>query len=87
MTVGQTSGVLNVVSGQSRSFVDALQIVTGLVGSPPEVSSRARSKAKVDHGFDTARLCAAVPGFTFTTLEEGLRRTLAAERLPTKAGA
>jgi len=78
-------GVLNVVTGQSRTFVDALEIASTLTGHRPEVSSRPRSKAKVDHGFDNTLLRQHAPaGFTFTMLEDGLRQTLQAA--PSAAG-
>lgn len=75
LAVGDASGVVNVVTGRSRTFVDALGIVSTLVGATPDVTSRPRSKAQVDHGFDNSRLRRLLPEFAFTSLEEGLRRT------------
>jgi UDP-glucose 4-epimerase len=78
LAIGEASGIVNVVTGQSRTFVDALAIAATLVGRTPEVGSRPRSKAKVDHGFDNALLRRHAPaGFTFTTLEDGMRQVLA----------
>jgi nucleoside-diphosphate-sugar epimerase len=87
LALGDRHGVLNIVSGVSRTFVEALDIVAALLETRPSVSTRPRSKAKADHGFDNRRLRAALPDFTFTTLEEGLRRTLVAEQLSAGARA
>lgn len=67
------SGVLNLVSGRSVSFQEVLAAV-GRAGVPVKTESRPRSKAKADHAFDPALLRAALPGFQFTTLDEGLKR-------------
>lgn len=79
LALSNASGVVNVVTGNSRTFTDALTIVNRLLGTTAEVTSRARSKAKVDHGFDNSRLRDLLPSdFAFTSLEDGLRQTLAA---------
>ena len=78
LSLGSASGVLNVVTGRSRTFVDALGIVRELTGDQFEVTSRPRSKAQVDHGFDNRRLLECLPGFAFTSLEDGMRRTFEA---------
>jgi UDP-glucose 4-epimerase len=87
LTLSDRHGVLNIVSGVSRTFAEAFDVVSSLVGARPTMTSRARSKAKVDHGFDNRLLRDALPDVTFTTLEEGLRRTLAAEQLSAEARA
>jgi UDP-glucose 4-epimerase len=74
LTLGDETGVLNVVSGTSYTYAQALRVISTLTGREPVVSSRDRSKGKVDHRFDAARLFRACPGFAFTTMEEGLRR-------------
>lgn len=79
LTESDVTGVLNVVSGTSYTFAEALAAIARLTGRQPVVSSRPRSKDKVDHQFDNARLRQALPGFRFTDLEGGLRRTLQAE--------
>ncbi|MDP1571575.1 MAG: NAD(P)-dependent oxidoreductase [Vicinamibacterales bacterium] len=73
------TGVLNVVSGTSYTFADALAAIEAITGQRPVVSSRPRSKDKVDHQFDNTRVRQAFPDFEFTGLERGLRRTLQAE--------
>lgn len=83
LILGGFSGTLNIVSGRSRSFRDALDAVGALLGGVPEERSRPRSKAKADNVFVPDALKALFPGFVFTSLEDGLKKILAAE----KAGA
>jgi len=71
---GDARGVLNVVSGTSYTYAQALDAVARVTGRPPAVASRPRTKDKVDHRFDPSRLLAECPGFAFTSMEEGLRR-------------
>jgi UDP-glucose 4-epimerase len=78
LTLGSATGVLNIVSGTSYTYAQSLATIASLTGRQPVVTSRARSKARVDHRFDAARLRQACPGFRFTPLEEGLQRVAAA---------
>jgi UDP-glucose 4-epimerase len=84
LTLGSATGVLNIVSGASRTYVDALDAVTAIVGAPPQIISRPRTKDKVDHRFDNAALRRACPDAAFTALGDALRRIAAAE--PVTAG-
>ncbi len=74
------AGPLNVVTGGSRSFAEAVDIVHNLVPLRQAPASRPRTKPKADHGFTAARLQGLFPDFSFTPLEEGIRRNL--EALP-----
>jgi UDP-glucose 4-epimerase len=74
LTLGDTTGVLNMVSGTSYTYAQALAAIPKLTGRQPSVMSRPRTKEKVDHQFDAGRLRQACPGFTFTSMDEGLRR-------------
>lgn len=71
---GAASGVLNVVSGASYTYAAALDAIERMTGTRPATDMRARTKDKVDHRFDASALKRAVPGFTFTPMDEGLRR-------------
>jgi UDP-glucose 4-epimerase len=82
LTLNGATGVLNVVSGTSRTYVDALGAVSSIVGAQPEVISRPRTKDKVDHRFDNAALKHACPEASFTPLAEALRRIAAADPVP-----
>jgi UDP-glucose 4-epimerase len=68
------SGVVNVVSGASYTYAAALEAIQRLTGKRPVTDVRARTKDKVDHRFDGSLLKRAVPGFAFTSMDEGLRR-------------
>jgi len=72
---GTAGGWINVVSGTSRTYVDALKAVAAITGKAPVTDSRPRTNAKVDHRFCADAVKQACPGFSFTTLEEGLRRS------------
>lgn len=73
-------GVLNIASGRRYSFADVLEVVRRIGPNPVSVTSRPRTKNKVDHGFCNATLIRLLPGFSFVPLEEGVRRVIAAER-------
>ena len=79
------SGPLNCVAGKSYSFQDALAAVERVVGRLPEVTSRPRSKDKVDNAYDNRLLRTVLPGISFTPLEDGIRRTFAARYAGTAA--
>jgi UDP-glucose 4-epimerase len=87
LTLGTETGVLNVVSGSSRTYVDALTAVAAVLGGAPDVISRPRTKDKVDHRFDNTALQRACPGASFTPLDEALRRIAASEPVLTGDGA
>ncbi len=72
------SGVVNVVSGTSYTYREAIAEVTAISGKAPDVTTKPRTKAKVDHRFDPAALRAALPNFAFSSLAMGLRRTAGA---------
>jgi UDP-glucose 4-epimerase len=76
------TGPLNIVAGESYRFSDALEAVKQTVGSLPEVTSRPRSKPKVDNVYDNAALRRVLPGVRFRTLADGIRAMHAA-RYPT----
>jgi hypothetical protein len=78
------TGVLNVVSGTSYNYVQALNMVASIVGEQPAVTSRPRTKDKVDHRFDNAALRRACPDVFFTPLDEAMRRVAASD--PALAG-
>ncbi len=83
LTFGEATGVLNLASGTSCTYAQALDAIAALTGERPSVTSRPRSKDKVDHHFDPSALLAACPGFRFTSMEDGLRRIAAMAPAPT----
>ncbi|OGX27183.1 MAG: hypothetical protein A2787_02120 [Omnitrophica WOR_2 bacterium RIFCSPHIGHO2_01_FULL_48_9] len=73
------SGVVNVASGQSYTFRQVLDIVAKAVGTELKVSFKERSKNKVDNAFNNGNLSKIIGDFKFTSLTEGIRKTLLAE--------
>jgi UDP-glucose 4-epimerase len=67
-----STGVVNVASGTSYSYAAALNMIAELLGAVPAINHRARTKALVDHRFETRALRDALPDFTFTPLDRGL---------------
>ena len=63
-------GALNVATGQAHTFREAAEL-TGA-----KITTRPRSKPKVDHGFNNQRLTALFPDFTFHNLAQGIHETL-----------
>ncbi len=73
-------GVVNTVSGQSHTFRDMLEMISGMVPYKLQIASRPRTKKKVDNVYYNKLLLTLLPDFTFTSLEEGIRQTFDAER-------
>lgn len=72
-------GVVNVVSGINYCFKDVLdEIVRNMEGSF-QIERRERSKKKIDHGFKNEVFRKLLPDFPFTTLADGIRKTIVRE--------
>jgi UDP-glucose 4-epimerase len=82
LTFHSYSGIVNMVSGTSYSYTDALKIISELVPHPLQINSRPRSKPQVDHGFDNQLLRDLLPDLTFTDLSKGLRQVFETESQP-----
>lgn len=79
LTFHKYDGVLNVVSGRSYTLKEALDIISRLVRFGLQIGSPTRTKRKVDHGFNNRLLTELLPSFSFTDLEDGIKRTFDAE--------
>jgi len=85
LTFHNYDGVLNIVSGRSYSFQNALEILDHPHPSREALWIAARQpKAKADHGFDNSRLGSLLPDASFTSLAEGIHLTLEAIRQGTE---
>lgn len=80
-TLHPYNGVVNIVSGISYSFDDALQIIAKLAGHPLNIVSKKRSKEKVDNIFYNRLFRKLLPDFHFTTLYEGIKKDFETERV------
>lgn len=69
-------GVVNIVTGESRSFAEILEAVAACVGRRPRVTSHPRTRPKVDHGFIPVGLRERLPDFAFTSLSDAISRTV-----------
>ena len=76
------TGALNLASGRSHTYRVVVGEISTLLGRPVTTSGRSRTKPQVDHAFANARLREVFSEFRFTTLREGLERTLAHEEAP-----
>jgi len=72
------AGVLNVATGESRSFGEVVDIIKGLVPYEIAIESAPRRGAITHRHYDIRRLREALPDLRFTPLADGLRGTLAA---------
>lgn len=71
------SGVLNLISGTSYSFERVLNLLQENVEYPLLVQQKERSKSKVDNIYCAKKFRELFPSFQFTTLEQGLQKTIA----------
>ena len=72
----RATGVLNVATGEARSFAEVAKAVRDLVPYDVTINNAPRKGPVTHRRYDTSRLRQAVPGFRFTPFSEGLRATL-----------
>lgn len=77
--IGAPTFPLGVSFVASDTFKEAVEIVSRLVGGILSMTSRPRTNAKADHAFCNAVLLKLLPAMSFTSFEEGIRRTFEAE--------
>lgn len=73
-----STGVLNVATGSAASFREAAEIVAELSPAEIAVEGSPRQNPITHRHFDTAVTREAFPGFGWTSLRDGLERTVAA---------
>jgi UDP-glucose 4-epimerase len=78
LSAAAMSGVVNVASGTSRSFMSVVEELRGVVPYEFTVETSPRRTPITHRDFDLARLHQALPELRFTPLQEGLRRTFEA---------
>ncbi len=69
-------GVLNIATGNSYSFIEVLEILSSLLEHKINIEAKERTKQKIDHGFDNSKLIKLFPNFSFTPLEQGIKKTM-----------
>ncbi|MFH2204186.1 MAG: NAD-dependent epimerase/dehydratase family protein [Elusimicrobiota bacterium] len=80
------SGVVNIVSGRSRTFQEIAAAAVQLVGGGEAPDRKPRSKDKVDNCFVPTYVPRLFPEFTFTSIEDGMRRINELEAAAASAG-
>ena len=75
MTFGGCGGIYNVVSGETHSFRDILEIIQPLHENQVQVNNKDRTRLKVNQGFSADKLLEAVPDFAPTSFQEGISKT------------
>ena len=66
-------GVLNLVSGTSYNYLNIMEIIKNSLKIDFKISTRSRSKEKVDHLFSNDRIMNFTNNFCFTSLESGIK--------------
>lgn len=78
------NGIVNLVSGKSRTFKESLDIILNLMPNQIAVRSRPRTKLNVDQAYNNKKLAELLPGISFTSLEEGISLIFDAEKAVNK---
>ncbi len=74
----RTEGVINAVSGTAVSFREVAERAQAVLARPVTIVGSPRANPITHRHFDTSALRAAFPTLPITSLDEGLKRTLAA---------
>jgi UDP-glucose 4-epimerase len=72
---GQVTGVVNLASGESRTYQEMVDSLRAIATRPFGVRSRERTRPRIDQAFDITRLRTVFPDVVLTGLEHGLRET------------
>jgi UDP-glucose 4-epimerase len=76
----KSSGILNLTSGYSISFMELARKVASLFGEIVEIQPSPRQNLITHINFDPTEIFKAFPSFAFTTLDDGLAQMLKAEK-------
>ena len=74
--VKDLTGTFNLATGKSHSFQDMANTLCSLTNCRPEIVSLPRKLKLANLGFNIKKLLTQLPDFSFTSLEQGLRKTL-----------
>jgi nucleoside-diphosphate-sugar epimerase len=80
----RSTGLANLASGESVSFGDVARQVAALAGRPVEIQPSARQNPATHRRFDIANLKRAFPNVALTPLADGLRKTVATAKAPSR---
>ena len=71
-------GVVNTVTGRSRTFLDLIEIIKTNGFENLKIRHKPRTKEKVHHDFDPQMLIDAIGDYNFVSQEDGIRAMLSA---------
>ena len=72
LTFSKASGILNITSGKSYSFLQIIDTIKQSGFNQVPISSMKRTKNKVNHVFDNSKLLRTLGFYEFTSLKKGL---------------
>lgn len=75
---GEVTGVINIATGECRSFTEIVETIRSLVPYEFKILSVPRKRPVAHRCYDITRLRNAVPSLRFTSFEEALKETLVA---------
>lgn len=75
MARGDQQGTFNLVSGESCSFKDILEIIRKVSGREFEIVNMKRTRPKIDQKFCQEKMARVMPGFRPMPLEQGVAET------------
>jgi nucleoside-diphosphate-sugar epimerase len=80
-----TTGILNIATGESRTFGSIVEVLRTLTPEPFEVINAPRGGEITHRSFDIRRLSEVAPDLYFTPFEDALRATVSATVSPGQA--
>ena len=75
LALGKQTGIYNVASGSSQSFLEMIAILKEIASSSFGVCHVERDNPPIDQRIDISKLLDSLPGITFTELKSGLYQT------------
>lgn len=78
LAASDATGLVNLATGESRTFASVVELLRALAPTPFEVVNLPRSGGPTRRAYDVSRLHALLPDLAFTPFEDALRQTVAA---------
>ncbi|MBT4104270.1 MAG: NAD(P)-dependent oxidoreductase [Nitrospina sp.] len=75
LILSDVEGAFNVGMGASFSFKEIIDVLQKISNKKPDIIALKRTRNNIDLGFNIEKLMGVLPGFKFTSLEQGLGET------------
>ncbi len=75
MIFNKFDGIINLSSGSSHTFQEVVELSSCISNTKTLVSSRKRTKEKVNHIYNNSLLNRLLPNYQYASLEEGMKDT------------